>query len=175
LSELSAIYALCESSENCSRLVSCCLCCMPRVISRTAVSSSNAAASSDAHPLRVYYCLCGEFILVSDKPLSICAQRKTDDAYVMRSKGTGAPIFKFNVNDAGSAFVKRPDGLELQHRFICPRCELLVAYQTQAVPIGQAEYVYCVYGALSEHQGRAGEAAFEGENEEGGRMMKTNE
>ncbi|KZO97991.1 hypothetical protein CALVIDRAFT_49780 [Calocera viscosa TUFC12733] len=145
---------------------------MPKVVSRSAASSSNAGTGADGQPLRVYYCLCGEFILVSDKRLSVFPQRKTDDAYVMRSKGPGAPIFKFNVNEGGRVFVKRPTGLELQYRFLCPRCELLVAYQTQSAPIGQADYMYCVYGALSELQGRPGEPAFEGEEEEGAKMMK---
>jgi len=145
---------------------------MPKVVSRSAASTSNARTGSDGRPLRVYYCLCGEFILVSDKRLVGFPQRKTDDAYVMRSKGPGAPIFKFNVNEGGRLFVKRLNGLELQYRFVCPRCELLVAYQTQSAPLGQADYVYCVYGALSELQGRPGDAAFEGEDVEGGKMRK---
>ncbi|EJU06223.1 hypothetical protein DACRYDRAFT_44504 [Dacryopinax primogenitus] len=145
---------------------------MPKVVSRSAVSSSLGAAASEGRPLRVYYCLCGEFILVSDKRLSLFPQRKTDDAYVVRAKGADAPIFKFNVNDGGRVFVKRPGGLELQYRFNCPRCELLVAYQTQSGAIGQADYVYCVYGGLSELQGQSEVASFEGEDEKGGKMMK---
>jgi len=145
---------------------------MPRVVSRSAVSTSNnAVSSSSSRPLRVFYCLCGEFILVLDRPLARLPQRQTDDAYVLRTRGNGAPVYKFNVADVGTVFVRRSAGLEYQHRFGCPRCQLLVAYQTSASPIGKADYVYVVYGALSEMQGRVGDAAFGGEGLSGAKMM----
>ncbi|KAJ8523425.1 hypothetical protein ONZ45_g137 [Pleurotus djamor] len=75
---------------------------MPKVVSRSAVS-----ASTDAHPtassaaaLRVYYCICGEFILVIDKSLASLPRRQTDNAIIIRSQSSDAGearVFKLNA------------------------------------------------------------------------------
>ncbi|TFY65642.1 hypothetical protein EVG20_g5455 [Dentipellis fragilis] len=109
---------------------------MPKVISRSAVSSSNDArpTASSAAALRVYYCICGEFIvspaqtlilrsktklngeldsgaqLVIDKSLSSLPRRETDGAIIIRSQdsdGEKAKVFKLNATPSDPVLVER--------------------------------------------------------------------
>ncbi|KAG8802304.1 hypothetical protein FRC16_009974 [Serendipita sp. 398] len=85
---------------------------MPKVISKSTISSSNevAATQSASAALKTYYCLCGEFILVIDKMLSNLPRRKTDDAIILRSQDTTsakACIFKLNAKESGAVLIDR--------------------------------------------------------------------
>lgn len=56
---------------------------MPKVISRSTISASNDVGQ-EATPLRVLYCICGDFALVCDRPLSQVPTRPLDGAHVLR-------------------------------------------------------------------------------------------
>ncbi|KAL6309636.1 hypothetical protein BKA93DRAFT_275662 [Sparassis latifolia] len=112
---------------------------MPKVVSRSAVSSSTDAqpTASSTAALRVYYCICGEFILVIDKSLASLPKRKTDGATIVRTRDDAlgkARIFKLNATPKDPLLVEREGGHERQYRFHCPRCTLPVAYQSTPPP-----------------------------------------
>ncbi|OCH92908.1 hypothetical protein OBBRIDRAFT_772548 [Obba rivulosa] len=141
---------------------------MPKVVSRSAVSSSTDAqpTASSTAALRVYYCICGEFILVIDKSLATLPRRKTDGAVVIRSQDSEkgkARIFKLNANAKDPILVEREGGHERQFRFHCPRCSLPVAYQSTPPPVKSGSFVYIFKGALSQAQGQVPPDAFEDE------------
>ncbi|KAI0081693.1 hypothetical protein K474DRAFT_1587324 [Panus rudis PR-1116 ss-1] len=141
---------------------------MPKVVSRSAVSSSTDAqpTPSSTAALRVYYCICGEFILVIEKSLSSLPKRQTDGATVIRSQDSEAgkaKIFKLNVVMKDPVLVERQGGHERQYRFHCPRCNLLVGYQSTPPPIKSGPFVYILKGALTQMQGQVPTDAFEDE------------
>ncbi|PVG03617.1 hypothetical protein CPB86DRAFT_779351 [Serendipita vermifera] len=143
---------------------------MPKVISKSTVSSSTEAAPTESATasLRTYYCLCGEFILVIDKNLDNLPRRHTDNAIILRSKSTQsakACVFKLNAKETGAILLERPGGVERQYRYHCPRCNLPVAYQNEQPPVKNAPFVYILSGSLSLIQGQVPEDAFEGEDD----------
>ncbi|TIA89116.1 hypothetical protein E3P99_02212 [Wallemia hederae] len=114
--------------------------------------------------LHSYYCICGEFILVIDKPLEYLATRKTDSAYIINNDGDNKRNFKLNAIPQVPCILQRQSDLcERQHRLSCPRCTIIVAYthsaplflSKQDIRLGtkQAELVYILKGALSDVQG----------------------
>ncbi|KIY49332.1 hypothetical protein FISHEDRAFT_41025, partial [Fistulina hepatica ATCC 64428] len=136
------------------------------VVSRSAVSSSADAqpTKSSAAALRTYYCLCGEFILVIDKPLNSLPRRNTDNSVVIRTQDTEAGparAYKLNTVLSEPFLLERSDGHERQYRHKCPRCTLPVGYQTMPPP---CPYVYILSGALSQTQGQIPSDAFDGEH-----------
>ncbi|EGO02201.1 hypothetical protein SERLA73DRAFT_159213 [Serpula lacrymans var. lacrymans S7.3] len=142
---------------------------MPKVVSRSAVSSSTDAqpTESSAAALKVYYCLCGEFILVIDKSLATLPRRKTDGAIIIRSQDSDAGkaiVFKLNANPIDPVLLERKGGHERQYRFSCPRCQLLVGYQSTPPPVKTGPYLYIYSGALTQTQGQVPHDAFDGEN-----------
>lgn len=142
---------------------------MPKVVSRSAVSSSTDAqpTASSTAALRVYYCLCGEFILVIDKSLVSLPKRQTDGATVIRcqdSEAGKARVFKLNATIKDAILVERSGGHEKQYRLHCPRCDLQIGYQSTPPPIKSGPYLYIVKGALSQIQGQVPPDAFADEN-----------
>ncbi|KAF8076524.1 hypothetical protein FPV67DRAFT_1558977 [Lyophyllum atratum] len=132
---------------------------MPKVVSRSAVSSSTDAqpTASSAAALRVYYCICGEFILVIDKSLATLPRRKTDNAIIMRTQDSDAGkarIFKLNAVSGEPILLERQGGHERQFRFHCPRCSLAVGYQSLPPPVKSAPFFYILAGALTQNQGQ---------------------
>ncbi|KAF9019233.1 hypothetical protein BDZ89DRAFT_1020913 [Hymenopellis radicata] len=134
---------------------------MPKVVSRSAVSSSSDArpTESSAAALRVYYCICGEFILVIDKSLSALPTRPADGAIVLRTKdsdvdGAKARVFKLNATLNEPVLIEREQGHERQFRFHCPRCTLPVGYQSTPPPTKSGDFVYLFAGALTQMQGQ---------------------
>ncbi|KXN86416.1 hypothetical protein AN958_10278 [Leucoagaricus sp. SymC.cos] len=144
---------------------------MPKVVSRSAVSSSTDAqpTASSSAALRVYYCICGEFILVIDKSLASLPRRQTDNAVMIRTQDndTGkARIFKLNATiNEHPLIIERKNGYERQYRCLCPRCSLPIGYQTSSPPVKSAPYLYILSGALSQLQGQVPSDAFDGEND----------
>ncbi|KAG8766525.1 hypothetical protein FRC12_006812 [Ceratobasidium sp. 428] len=146
---------------------------MPKIVSRSAISSSIDAppTSSASAALRVYYCLCGEFICVIDKSLSLLPRRKTDGAIIVRSQDAPtakARVFKLNVNIAPQPVMlerKTENGYahERQYRFNCTRCDLMIGYQSTPAPLKSGPFVYILWGAVSQIQGQCPTEAFEGE------------
>ncbi|KDQ20752.1 hypothetical protein BOTBODRAFT_26770 [Botryobasidium botryosum FD-172 SS1] len=141
---------------------------MPKIVSRSAVSTSTDAAptASASAALRVYYCLCGEFILVIDKALASLPRRKTDGAVILRCQdgpAGKARVFKINATNADPVMIARRDGHERQYRFLCPRCTLPIGYQSTPPPAKSGPYVYINWGALTQIQGQVPAEAFEDE------------
>ncbi|KAF8351345.1 hypothetical protein F5887DRAFT_937048 [Amanita rubescens] len=139
---------------------------MPKVISRSAVSSSTDAqpTASSAAALRVYYCICGEFVLVIDKSLTALPRRKTDNAIVVRAQDTEAAkarVFKLNVTIDDPILLERSGGVEKQYRFLCTRCSLPIGYQSTPAPVKSGPFVYILQGALTQMQGQVPPDAFE--------------
>ncbi|KAF9464428.1 hypothetical protein BDZ94DRAFT_1216503 [Collybia nuda] len=142
---------------------------MPKVVSRSAVSSSTDAqpTASSAAALRVYYCICGEFILVIDKNLATLPRRKTDNAIIIRSQDSDAGkarVFKLNAVSGDPILLEREGGHERQYRFHCPRCSLAIGYQSSPPPVKSAPFLYIITGALTQMQGQVPQDAFDGEN-----------
>ncbi|KZT12535.1 uncharacterized protein LAESUDRAFT_718803 [Laetiporus sulphureus 93-53] len=141
---------------------------MPKVVSRSAVSSSTDAqpTASSVAALRVYYCICGEFILVMDKSLASLPRRKTDGAVMIRCQDSElgkARVFKLNATAKDPVLLERANGYERQFKFHCPRCNLPVAYQTTPPPAKSGRVLYIIKGALSQVQGQVPPDAFEDE------------
>ncbi|KAI0307302.1 hypothetical protein B0F90DRAFT_1687140 [Multifurca ochricompacta] len=142
---------------------------MPKVVSRSAVSSSADArpTASSAAALRVYYCICGEFILVIDATLSSLPRRQTDGAIIVRSQvkdSAKARAFKLNALPCEPILIERAQGgHERQYRFRCPRCTLPVAYQPNPPPTTAGPFLYILKGALTQVQGQLPPEAFDGE------------
>jgi hypothetical protein len=142
---------------------------MPKVVSRSAVSTSADAkpTASSAASLRVYYCICGEFILVIDATLSSLPRRQTDGAIIVRSQaenGVKAKAFKLNALPCEPILVERTrGGHERQYRFQCPRCTLPVAYQPNPPPATAGPFLYILKGALTQVQGQLPPDAFDDE------------
>ncbi|KAI9305021.1 hypothetical protein BJ944DRAFT_288161 [Cunninghamella echinulata] len=124
---------------------------MPKIVSSSTISSSSFDDSNDSkrHKLKVYYCLCSEFLLVIDLDLRQLPRRKTDNSIIVdNTKRT----YKLTADSKGPVIIKRPDGFEKQFRYHCPRCELLVAYEMKEERKTDT-YTYIVDGSLTEVQG----------------------
>ncbi|CAH7686864.1 hypothetical protein BY996DRAFT_4578650 [Phakopsora pachyrhizi] len=123
---------------------------MPKIISRAAISTSeDKQALHSTSRLVVNYCLCGEFILVIDKPLSLLPRRSIDGSYVIRNI---QPKRSYKLNTSLSkkpVVLKRSDGYEKQWRHCCHRCRLIIGYETSA---SKADWTYIFPGALTETQ-----------------------
>ncbi|SPO26311.1 uncharacterized protein UTRI_03900 [Ustilago trichophora] len=115
--------------------------------------------------LNVYYCLCGEFVLVSDRPLSSLPLRPLDNARILRCLDsrpysiTGAPqnvrkarVFKLSASQAKPKFIKRPDHtLEKQYPFHCSRCQLQIGYEHTPPPLKSGgKFTFLLPGALTQ-------------------------
>ncbi|KAI0284370.1 hypothetical protein BGY98DRAFT_910884 [Russula aff. rugulosa BPL654] len=149
---------------------------MPKVVSRSAVSTSADArpTASSAAALKVYYCICGEFIasfsirlLVIDAALSSLPRRQTDGSVIVRSQdkdGAKAKAFKLNALPRDPVLIERSQGgHEQQYRYQCPRCTLPVAYQPNPPPATAGPFLYIFKGALTQVQGQLPSDAFDDE------------
>ncbi|KAG2178018.1 hypothetical protein INT43_003271 [Umbelopsis isabellina] len=126
---------------------------MPKIVSKSTVSSSDQQGNNDNNSnntkLHVYYCLCSEFILVIDHDLQQLPKRHTDQSHIVSNT---ARTFKLTADKGQAVIIRREEGYEKQHRLCCPRCNLVVAYETtQQRRAGP--YTYILDGALSEQQG----------------------
>ncbi|KAE9397128.1 hypothetical protein BT96DRAFT_966290 [Gymnopus androsaceus JB14] len=141
---------------------------MPKVVSRSAVSSSTDAqpTASSATALRVYYCICGEFILVIDQSLTALPRRQSDKATIIRcrdSDSAAARVFKLNATLGDPVLIERNGGHERQYRFLCPRCTLPIGYQSTPPPVKSGPFLYILAGALTQMQGQVPHGAFDDE------------
>jgi len=59
--------------------------------------------------------------------------------------------------------IGRSGGHERQYRFSCPRCNLLVGYQSTPPPVKSGPFLYILKGALTQMQGQVPKDAFDGE------------
>ncbi|GAA5901702.1 Tma22p [Sporobolomyces salmoneus] len=56
--------------------------------------------------LHVNYCICGEFILVIDSPLSALPLRPFDESLTLLNRGPDKRTYKLNVSDSNSSLIK---------------------------------------------------------------------
>ncbi|KAI9288252.1 hypothetical protein BC943DRAFT_318075 [Umbelopsis sp. AD052] len=126
---------------------------MPKIVSKSIVSSSDQQGNNDntssSTQLHVYYCLCSEFILVIDHDLQQLPRRETDSSYVVSNAGR---TFKLTVEQGETVILRREEGYEKQCRLVCPRCNLLIGYETTPER-RKGPYTYILDGALTEQQG----------------------
>ncbi|TNY23380.1 hypothetical protein DMC30DRAFT_414249 [Rhodotorula diobovata] len=76
---------------------------------RHAISQSKEDSGADN--LHVHYCLCGEFLLVLDSPLSALPRRPADASLVLPNSGPSQRVYKLNVSQVGKDLVK-PDAVK---------------------------------------------------------------
>lgn len=124
---------------------------MPKIVSRSAISTSEDKQALHATSrLVVNYCLCGEFILVIDKPLSLLARRPIDASFVIRNI---EPKRSYKLNTELSSrptLIRRDNGFEKQWRHSCNRCKLAIGYEIASPTRG--DWTYILPGALTETQ-----------------------
>ncbi|KAI9197269.1 uncharacterized protein BJ171DRAFT_585782 [Polychytrium aggregatum] len=113
---------------------------MPKIISSSIISASD---HQNEKPLHVYYCICGEYVLIIDKEIDYLPKRPTDRSYVLTNKR----VFRFNTVDGPTVVIKRPSGFEKQCRRHCPRCQLPIAYHQNG------ENQYLIDGSVTLEQG----------------------
>ncbi|WVR08167.1 hypothetical protein IAU60_005213 [Kwoniella sp. DSM 27419] len=148
---------------------------MPKVYSRATISSSEQAGQTQSARavLRSYYCLCGDFVLVLQGKLDRLPRRRTDGAYIIRSKAGADPDrqparkYKLNAVPSQRCLIKKKgtQDLEIRQPFSCARCNTTIAYQVAPPPAGDGPFLYILKGSMTELQGRVPPDAFEGEDE----------
>ncbi|KAH9820048.1 hypothetical protein DFH28DRAFT_702766 [Melampsora americana] len=123
---------------------------MPKVVSRSAISTSeDKQALHSTSRLIVHYCLCGEFILVIDKPLNLLPRRPIDGTYIIRNLSPKRS-YKLNTQlNPSPILLKRDEGFEKQWRLNCFRCGLRIGYETK---FEKDSFTYILPGALTEIQ-----------------------
>ncbi|KAI5475262.1 hypothetical protein MNV49_001675 [Pseudohyphozyma bogoriensis] len=148
---------------------------MPKVVSRNVVSESKTDDDSKdpSKALSIHYCLCGEFLLVLEGPLAALPRRPTDQSYALRNSGDKKKVYKLNAvgapgREAVGVVVRRGKEFEYQRRLHCPRCQLIVGYETKPGDGQKGDATFLLPGGLTEQQSKVPSDAFgepEGEAE----------
>jgi len=100
---------------------------------------------------QVYYCVCGEYLLILDRRIEICPKRKTDGAHILVNADR-----RYKVSCVGpkTKLIRRKDGYEKQYRYSCPRCLLPFLYETDSEKRRSGAFSYILHGSLRDDRGR---------------------
>lgn len=119
---------------------------MPKVVSRSIAcsDSKNEEEYSEEKALNVYYCLCGQMSLILDCTMDRLPLRPRDKARVIDGH---KHAHKLSCDpDEEVIYLKRPGGIEKQHRLKCKKCGLLLAYRAS----NNKHVLFIVDGSLLE-------------------------
>jgi len=82
------------------------------------------------NPLHIYYCLCGQMVLVIDSLIEKLPLRPVDHARVIDPHKRVQKITCKDENEV--VFIQREKGIEKQYRKKCIKCDLSIFYQFEA-------------------------------------------
>ncbi|KAF9433756.1 hypothetical protein BGZ76_009021 [Entomortierella beljakovae] len=88
-------------------------------------------------------------IISNNTELAQLPKRETDNAIVIENSSR---MYRLHAIPGEAKIIKRSDKFEKQYRLYCPRCSLLIAYETTPNLKG-GPYTYITQGSLSEVQG----------------------
>ena len=90
------------------------------------VETGKEAHEANDKPLHVYYCLCGQMAVILDRQLEKLPLRARDGSRVI----DGAKhAHKMKLEFDEIVYIKRPVGVEKQHRYKCQGCGLQLFYK----------------------------------------------
>jgi hypothetical protein len=93
---------------------------------RVSEPAQEAKEDINENPLHVYYCLCGQLVLVIDTPIHKLPLRPTDGARVIDNT---KHAHKITSQDDEIVHISREKGIEKQYRKKCIKCGLPLYYQ----------------------------------------------
>jgi hypothetical protein len=97
-------------------------------------------------PLHIYYCLCGQMVLVLDCPLDKLPLRPTDSARVVDSSKN---VNKLTCEDEEIVYIRRENGIEKQYRKKCVKCGLSLFYQHKDFKSKSNQVIFVMNGSVT--------------------------
>jgi len=82
--------------------------------------------ATDEKPLNLYYCLCGQMAVILDRKVEALPLRTKDGARVIDGS---KHAHKLKLLFDEIVYIKRPEGVEKQHRYKCNGCNLQIFYR----------------------------------------------